>query len=129
MSARGGAEGESQADSPVLLSALAQASAPSRFRQAAPERWGLGFGFLQTPRRQGNRGVSGNRAGSAEVRAAAGWGVGVGGGRERVQCRGQWPSGSSNGSWGKPALEKPHLNAPAPSHPPMVFTKKGMWGV
>lgn len=41
-------------------------------RGAALEGRGLGFGFLQTQRRQGNRGVSGNRAGSADVRAAAG---------------------------------------------------------
>lgn len=70
----------------------------------------MGFGFLQTPRRQGNRGVSGNRAGNAEVRAAAG-----GGGRAASSVAGQWPSGSSSGSWGKPAPEKPHLSAPVPS--------------
>lgn len=47
------------------------------------EGWSLGFCFLQTPGRQGNRGVSGNRAGSAEVHATAG-----GRGRAGVQCRG-----------------------------------------
>lgn len=38
------------------------------FRGTAPEGRGLGFGFLQMRQQQGNRGVSGNHAGSAEVR-------------------------------------------------------------
>lgn len=61
-------------------------SAPSGFRGAGPEGRSLGFGFLQTPRRQGNRGVSGNRTGSAEVRAVAGAGD-----RQASSAAGLWP--------------------------------------
>lgn len=82
----------------------------------------MGFGFLQTPRQQGNRGVSGNLAGSAEVRAAAAGG----GGRADVQCLGaegplEVPAGAGENRLGKSPTWM-HL----PSTPSwVVFTQKG----
>ncbi|XP_053076792.1 collagen alpha-1(III) chain-like [Acinonyx jubatus] len=98
----------------------------AEFCGAAPEGRGLGFGFLQTPRPEGNRGVSGNRAGNAEVRAAA-WG----GGRAPVQYRGSvalWKFQEELGKTG-PGKAPPECTCPSP-HPvgfmPSTETNAGL---
>lgn len=96
----------------------------AEFCGAAPEGRGLGFGFLQTPRPEGNRGVSGNRAGNAEVRAAA-WG----GGRAPVQYRGSvalWKFQEELGKTG-PGKAPPECTCPSP-HPGGVPTEGVEWG-
>lgn len=106
----GSAGGEEPARQPRSDQPTCAGPSPhSGYCGAAPEGRGLGFGFLLMRLPQGNRGISGNRAGIAEVRAAA-----AGDGRPS-SVEGQWPSGSSKRSWGKPVPEKPHLNAPAPA--------------
>lgn len=91
--------------------------APSPFRAAAPEGRSPGFGFLQTPRPQGNRGVSGNRAGSAEVRSAGG-----------VQRCGPVTLWKSRRELGKTGPGKAPPGAPAPSPRPAGVLRKGPWG-
>lgn len=112
--------GRGRPDRPIGIGPPARAPAPTQGSAGLRQRGrGLGFGFLQTRWPEGNRGVSGNRTGNAEVRAAAG-----GGGRASFQCRGPVALWKFQEELGKtdPGKALPECTCPSP-HPGGVPTE------